>query len=166
MSEPLVSVIMGSVSDWECMKVCSETLDEFQVVHETRAISAHRTPDLLEEYLASAESRGVQIIIAAAGGAAHLGGVIASKTTLPVLGVPMPTKSLGGLDSLLSIVQMPKGIPVASLAIGSAGAVNAALLAVAVLALTRPGLQKALQDYRGRQQDQVRSSLDPRSGRD
>lgn len=163
MSDPLVSIIMGSVSDWECMQACSATLDEFNVPHETRAISAHRTPDILETYLEEAQQRGVKIIIAAAGMAAHLGGVIASKTTLPVLGVPMHTKSLGGLDSLLSIVQMPKGIPVASLAIGSAGAVNAAIFAVSILSISRPELAQALADFRSEQQTKVKATIDPRA---
>src|SRR5215204_1326193 len=130
---PLVGIIMGSKSDWETMRHAAEMLDQFEVAYEKRIVSAHRTPDLLFEYASSAESRGLKVIIAGAGGAAHLPGMCASKTTLPVLGVPMQSKALSGLDSLLSIVQMPAGVPVGTLAIGKPGAINAALLAASVL---------------------------------
>ncbi len=150
-----VSVIMGSKSDWETMKLTSENLAKLEISHECKVLSAHRAPDALVEYIRQAETRGVQVFIAGAGGAAHLGGVIAAKTQLPVLGVPMQSKSLGGLDSLLSIVQMPKGIPVGSLAIGSAGAINAALLAAAILALADPALAKRLGAYREAQTQAV-----------
>ncbi len=151
-----VAVIMGSKSDWDVMRVTSETLSQLNIAHESKVYSAHRAPDALVEYIARAETRGVQIFIAGAGGAAHLGGVIAAKTQLPVLGVPMQSKALQGLDSLLSIVQMPKGIPVGCLAIGSAGAVNAALLAAAILALADPTLAKRLTAYR---EEQTRAVL-------
>src|SRR5215203_2193660 len=134
-NNPLVSIIMGSTSDWETMKNAAEILEEFGVAHESRVVSAHRTPDLLFDFAKSAESRGLEVIIAGAGGAAHLPGMTAAQTVLPVLGVPVQSKALSGMDSLLSIVQMPAGIPVATLAIGKAGAANAALLAVAILAL-------------------------------
>ena len=150
-----VSVIMGSKSDWETMKLTSETLEKLEISHECKVLSAHRAPDALVEYIRQAETRGAQVFIAGAGGAAHLGGVIAAKTQLPVLGVPMQSKSLGGLDSLLSIVQMPKGIPVGSLAIGSAGAINAALLTAAILALADPALAKRLGAYREAQTQAV-----------
>ncbi len=146
-----VAVIMGSKSDWEIMQLTSQTLEKLEIAHECKVLSAHRTPDALADYITQAETRGVQVIIAGAGGAAHLGGVIAAKTQLPILGVPMQSKSLGGLDSLLSIVQMPRGIPVGSLAIGSAGAVNAALLAAAILALADPALAQRLRTYREKQ---------------
>jgi 5-(carboxyamino)imidazole ribonucleotide mutase len=151
-----VAVIMGSKSDWETMRATSETLTKLDIAHECKVLSAHRAPDALVEYIAQAETRGVQVFIAAAGGAAHLGGVIAAKTQLPVLGVPMQSKALQGLDSLLSIVQMPKGIPVGCLAIGSAGAVNAALLAAAVLALADTDLAQRLGAYR---EEQTRAVL-------
>lgn len=151
-----VTVIMGSKSDWDTMRLTSETLTELAIIHECKVLSAHRAPDALVDYIDVAEKRGVQVFIAGAGGAAHLGGVIASKTQLPVLGVPMQSKALQGLDSLLSIVQMPKGIPVASLAIGSAGAVNAALLAAAILALADPELSQRLRAYR---EEQTRAVL-------
>ncbi|MEE8126387.1 MAG: 5-(carboxyamino)imidazole ribonucleotide mutase [Nitrospirales bacterium] len=146
-----VAVIMGSKSDWDTMRLVSETLTKLEIAHESRALSAHRAPDALVDYIGQAESRGVRIFIAGAGGAAHLAGVIAAKTQLPVLGVPMQSKALQGLDSLLSIVQMPKGIPVGTLAIGNAGAVNAALLAAAILALADSSLAKRLQAYREEQ---------------
>ena len=146
-----VAVIMGSKSDWDTMRLTSETLTKLEISHESKVLSAHRAPDALIDYVGQAETRGVQVFIAGAGGAAHLGGVIASKTQLPVLGVPMQSKALQGLDSLLSIVQMPKGIPVGSLAIGNAGAVNAALLAAAILALADPALAKRLRTYREEQ---------------
>src|SRR5580693_7953684 len=144
---PLVVVIMGSKSDWETMRQADELLTSFQVAHECRVLSAHRTPKETSEYVSTAESRGVEVVIAAAGGAAHLAGVCAAHTILPVLGVPM-TSALDGLDSLLSTVQMPGGIPVGTLAIGKAGATNAALLAIAILSLSRPDLKKKLQDFR------------------
>ena len=148
---PLVSVIMGSQSDWETMKTTSETLDEFGVPHETKIVSAHRTPDLLFEFSKEAEARGIEVVIAGAGGAAHLPGMCASQTTLPVLGVPVRSRELSGLDSLLSIAQMPAGIPVGTLAVGQAGARNAALLAISILANSRPELRSKLHDFRARQ---------------
>ncbi len=148
---PLVSIIMGSKSDWPTMEVASQTLDEFGVLHECRIVSAHRTPDLLFEFAKSAASRGIEVIIAGAGGAAHLPGMCASQTVLPVLGVPVESKALKGLDSLLSIAQMPAGIPVGTLAIGPAGARNAALLAVSILGNSRPDLRKKLHSFRSKQ---------------
>jgi len=148
---PLVSVIMGSKSDWATMEVASLTLAEFRVPHETKIVSAHRTPDLLFEFAKAAEGRGVEVIIAGAGGAAHLPGMCASQTVLPVLGVPVESKALKGLDSLLSIAQMPAGIPVGTLAIGVAGAKNAALLAISILAISRPELRKKLANFRKKQ---------------
>ena len=155
MSEPKVSIIMGSQSDWPTMKNASTTLDELEVPHECRIISAHRTLNRLVDYMATAPDRGIQVVIAAAGGAAHLAGVTAAMTRLPVFGVPIETKSLGGQDSLLSMVQMPGGIPVGTLAIGKAGAVNSALLAVAVLALNDKDLDKRLADWRQARADAV-----------
>jgi 5-(carboxyamino)imidazole ribonucleotide mutase len=149
--QPIVSIIMGSKSDWPTLEVASRTLDEFGVAHETKIVSAHRTPDLLFEFAKSAEPRGIEVIIAGAGGAAHLPGMCASQTVLPVLGVPVESKSLKGLDSLLSIAQMPAGVPVGTLAIGQAGAKNAALLAVAILANSRPELRKKLYAFRSKQ---------------
>lgn len=162
MSEnPLVAVIMGSRSDWETMRAASEILTEFDVAHETKIVSAHRTPDLLFEFAKSAESRGIEVIIAGAGGAAHLPGMTASQTVLPVLGVPVHSRALGGLDSLLSIAQMPAGVPVGTLAIGEAGAKNAALLAISILANSRPELRNRLKDFRERQTISVlETSLD------
>ncbi len=151
MPQPLVGVIMGSVSDWETMQHSCSTLEELAVPFERQVVSAHRTPDRLFEYAASAEGRGLRVIIAGAGGAAHLPGMCASKTHLPVLGVPVQGKALRGLDSLLSIVQMPAGIPVGTLAIGRAGATNAALLAASILALDDPGLSRRLVEWRQRQ---------------
>jgi 5-(carboxyamino)imidazole ribonucleotide mutase len=145
---PVVAIVMGSKSDFEVMKECSKVLADFRVPHEVRGISAHRTPDRAYAFATEAEKQGLQVIIAAAGKAAHLAGVLAAMTTLPVLGVPMTTSDLGGLDSLLSMVQMPAGIPVGTTAIGKAGAKNAALLAVAVLALSDPALRDALKAYR------------------
>ena len=145
--KPLVGVIMGSKSDWETLRHAAEVLQQFGVPHESQVVSAHRTPDWMNEYSKNAESRGIAVIIAGAGGAAHLPGMVASQTVLPVLGVPVQSKTLSGLDSLLSIVQMPGGIPVGTLAIGEAGAKNAALLAIRILAATRPGLRKKLHDY-------------------
>lgn len=158
-SLPLVAVVMGSKTDWETMKHASDTLSEFGVTHESRVMSAHRTPRLAAEFASSAEGRGVEIIIAAAGGAAHLAGVVAAHTTLPVLGVPMKSEALNGLDSLLSTVQMPAGIPVGTLAIGKAGAINAALLAVAVLANHRPELREKLRQFRARQEQKVHEAV-------
>jgi 5-(carboxyamino)imidazole ribonucleotide mutase len=157
---PLVAVIMGSASDWETLEHCVETLKTLEVPHEIRVLSAHRTPDALEAYVADAESRGVQVFVAAAGGAAHLAGVVASKTLRPVLGIPMGTP-LGGLDSLLSTVQMPAGIAVGTLAIGRAGAVNAALLAAAILALADPGVEERLRRFREEQTEKILSTPDP-----
>ena len=145
---PRVGIIMGSKSDWETMRVASEMLANLGVAHESRVVSAHRTPDLLFEYAASAESRGIQVIIAGAGGAAHLPGMTAAKTHVPVLGVPVRSKALSGMDSLLSIAQMPKGVPVGTLAIGEAGAANAAILAAEILALHDPALRERLKKMR------------------
>lgn len=155
MDKPLVALIMGSKSDWDTMKHAAAVLDELGVPHEAKIVSAHRTPDLMFQYAETAASRGIQVIIAGAGGAAALPGMTASKTVLPVFGVPVESKTLRGMDSLLSIVQMPKGIPVGTLAIGTAGAANAALLAVAVVALKDRDLQERLQAYRSRQTDAV-----------
>ncbi len=152
---PLVGILMGSKSDWEVMRTAAETLQKLQVPHEARVISAHRTPDVAFDYAGSAEARGLKVIIAGAGGAAHLAGVLAAKTILPVLGVPMESKALKGLDSLLSIVQMPAGIPVGTLAIGQAGATNAALFAAAILATSDPALRQRLHDYRRQQTQKV-----------
>lgn len=157
---PLVAVVMGSRSDWEVMGHCVETLKSLEVQHEVRVLSAHRTPDALEAFVADVEARGAQVFVAAAGAAAHLAGVVASKTVKPVLGVPMGTQ-LGGLDSLLSTVQMPAGIPVATLAIGRAGAVNAALLAAAILARSDDALEARLRRYREEQADAVLAVGDP-----
>jgi 5-(carboxyamino)imidazole ribonucleotide mutase len=152
---PLVGVLMGSKSDWDTMKSASETLERFGVSHECRVLSAHRTPAATVEYVAGAESRGIEVLIAAAGGAAHLAGVVAAHTVLPVLGVPMESASLKGLDSLLSTVQMPGGIPVGTLAIGKPGATNAALLAVAILGAARPELRDKLRAFREEQAARV-----------
>ncbi len=152
---PLVAVIMGSKSDWETMRHASETLTEFGVPHECRVISAHRTPVRMAEYATEAEGRGIELIIAGAGGAAHLPGMVAAHTTVPVLGVPVESKVLKGVDSLLSIVQMPAGIPVATLAIGTAGARNAGLLAVAILARHRPQLRERLAEFRRNQTEKI-----------
>lgn len=158
---PLVGVLMGSASDWDTMRNVHETLERFGVPHESRVISAHRTPDLMRTYMAEAEGRGIQVIIAGAGGAAHLAGVAAALTALPVLGVPIQSKALNGMDSLLSMVQMPAGIPVGTLAIGNAGATNAALFAVAILALTRPDLAEKLRDFRAEQARKVEAATLP-----
>jgi 5-(carboxyamino)imidazole ribonucleotide mutase len=155
-AQPLVGIIMGSKSDWETMRHAAEILIRFAVPHETRIVSAHRTPTWMVEYASSAEARGLQVIIAGAGGAAHLPGMVAANTLLPVLGVPVESAALKGMDSLLSIVQMPGGIPVGTLAIGKAGATNAALLAVAILALHDPELQQKLRTFREEQANQVR----------
>lgn len=149
--QPIVSIIMGSKSDWPTMEVASMTLTEFGVEHETKIVSAHRTPDLLFEFAKGAEKRGLEVIIAGAGGAAHLPGMCASETVLPVLGVPVESKALKGLDSLLSIAQMPAGVPVGTLAIGQPGAKNAALLAIAILANSRPELRLKLHKFRSKQ---------------
>ncbi len=155
MSAPLVAVIMGSKSDWEVMRQAAEMLTEFGVPHECRVLSAHRTPAETAEYVSKAESRGLEVIVAAAGGAAHLAGVCAAHTLLPVLGVPMESAALKGLDSLLSTVQMPAGVPVGTLAIGPAGARNAALLAVAILANSRPELREKLRGFRAKQKEKI-----------
>ena len=154
-TEPLVGIIMGSKSDWATMKAASDVLTELGVAHECKVVSAHRTPDLLFDYAETAEERGLQVIIAGAGGAAHLPGMCAAKTALPVLGVPVQSKALNGLDSLLSIVQMPKGIPVGTLAIGEAGAVNAALLAAAIVARSDAGVRARVAAYRAAQTQRV-----------
>jgi 5-(carboxyamino)imidazole ribonucleotide mutase len=154
-SKPLVAVIMGSKSDWEAMRAASETLTQFGVPHENRVLSAHRTPELACAFAAEAEGRGLEVIIAGAGGAAHLAGVTAAYTTLPVLGVPMESKALHGMDSLLSTVQMPPGIPVGTLAIGAPGAKNAALLAIAILANHRPELRAKLHQFRAEQKEKI-----------
>ena len=155
---PIVSIIMGSTSDWETMKNAAEILTEFDVAFEAKVVSAHRTPDLLFEFAKQAESRGLEVIIAGAGGAAHLPGMCASQTVLPVLGVPVQSKALSGMDSLLSIVQMPAGIPVGTLAIGNAGAKNAALLAISILANSRPELRERLREFRENQTQTVLDS--------
>src|SRR5262245_51029277 len=160
--KPLVGIIMGSASDWETMRPAADTLERLGIPHEVRVVSAHRTPDLLFEYATSAQQRGLEVIIAGAGGAAHLPGMTASKTTLPVLGVPVQSKSLSGLDSLLSIVQMPAGVAVATLAIGSAGATNAALFAASILANKHPEIDRALKDQRCEQTQEVLKASDPR----
>ena len=153
--KPLVGIVLGSASDWETMKAAAKVLEEFGVAYEAKAMSAHRTPKAVVAWTEAAAANGMNAIIAAAGGAAHLAGVVAAHTTLPVLGVPMPSKHLQGLDSLLSTVQMPKGIPVATFAIGEAGAANAALFAVAVLALSDPALTGKLEDFRRKQTEAV-----------
>lgn len=162
-AQPLVGIIMGSRSDWPTMRHAAQVLEDFRVPHEVRVISAHRTPDLLFDYCEGAEKRGLEVLIAGAGGAAHLPGMAAAKTLLPVLGVPVMSRSLQGVDSLLSIVQMPRGIPVATLSIGEAGAMNAGLLSVAILATTRPDLREALRAFRRRQTQDVLDHPDPRS---
>jgi len=160
----LVGVIMGSSSDWETMRHATETLESLGIAYETEVVSAHRTPDKLFEYADKAESRGIQVIIAGAGGAAHLPGMTAAKTSLPVLGVPVQSKALNGMDSLLSIAQMPAGIPVGTLAIGRAGAVNAALLAASILANQDDTIKNALKEFRNKQTEQVLDNPDPGSG--
>jgi 5-(carboxyamino)imidazole ribonucleotide mutase len=162
--QPLVGVIMGSRSDWETMEHAVRTLEQLGVPHEVRVVSAHRTPDLLFEYAAAAEGRGLEVLIAGAGGAAHLPGMASSKTTLPVLGVPVQSKALNGLDSLLSIVQMPAGVPVGTLAIGPSGATNAALLAAAILGNKHPAIKETLRRYRAEQTQTVLDHPDPREG--
>lgn len=160
-NSPLVGVVMGSKSDWETMRHASETLTQFSVPHECRVVSAHRTPDRMNEYASTAEGRGLQLIIAGAGGAAHLPGMVASQTVLPVLGVPVQSQALQGLDSLLSIVQMPGGVPVGTMAIGKAGAINAALLAVRMLGGTLPELRQKLRDFQKEQNQKVREETLP-----
>jgi 5-(carboxyamino)imidazole ribonucleotide mutase len=164
MSRPLVSIVMGSANDWEVMQPAAQALKDFGVEYEARVISAHRAPDLLFDYIKEKSAQGVQCFIAGAGGAAHLAGVIAGKTTLPVLGVPIPSKYLKGMDSLLSIVQMPKGIPVATFAIGEAGAANAGLFAVAMLALNDAQLAQNLADYRKQQAEKIAATSLPSLG--
>ncbi len=163
-SPPKVGIIMGSTSDWETMSHAAQALDELGVPYETRVVSAHRTPDLLFEYASSAEARGLEVIIAGAGGAAHLPGMTASKTLLPVLGVPVESKALHGVDSLLSIVQMPAGVPVATFAIGRAGAINAAIFAAAILARSDRDMLDAVRRRRVKQTAEVLAKPDPRSG--
>lgn len=162
-NKPLVGVIMGSASDWDTLRHAAETLVELGVPHEVRVISAHRTPDLMFEYAGSAEGRGLQVIIAGAGGAAHLPGMVAAKSVLPVLGVPVQSQALSGMDSLLSIAQMPAGIPVGTLAIGKAGAVNAGLLAAAMLGCQHPEIRQALHAYRKSRTQAVLEHPDPRT---
>lgn len=159
--QPLVGIVMGSDSDWPVMCSCAETLKRFGIAYEAKVLSAHRTPDAALDYASSAQGRGIKVLIGAAGGAAHLAGVLAAKSELPVLAVPMPSKHLQGLDSLLSMVQMPGGIPVATFAIGEAGAVNAALFAVSMLALSDPDLAKKLTDFRFNQSEKVLSKTLP-----
>lgn len=159
--KPKIGIIMGSQSDWRIMKAAATLLEEFNIPHETEIVSAHRTPDRLAEYAKTAKSRGIQVIIAGAGGAAHLPGMTAAHTELPVLGVPIPSKALNGMDSLLSIVQMPKGIPVGTLAIGEAGAINAALLALSILALQDQKIATQLQAYREAQTQNVLNQSTP-----
>lgn len=154
-AKPIVGVIMGSKSDWETLRHADEILTQFEIQHECRVVSAHRTPKWLAEYAAQAESNGIEVIIAGAGGAAHLPGMAAAQTIVPVLGVPVESQALKGLDSLLSIVQMPGGVPVGALAIGKAGAINAALLAIAILANSRPDLREKLREFRKRQTEAV-----------
>ena len=158
----MIGIVMGSTSDWDTMKAAAKTLEEFGVPYEAKAMSAHRTPELVAEWAAGAAKRGIKAIIAGAGGAAHLAGVVAAHTVLPVLGVPIPSKHLQGLDSLLSTVQMPRGVPVATFAIGKAGAANAALFAVAMLALTDKGLEKKLAEFRKRQTEAVKKAELPK----
>ena len=160
-NQPLVGIVMGSDSDWPVMRACAETLKKFGVAYEAKVLSAHRTPDAALEYAATAQQRGMKVLIGAAGGAAHLAGVLAAKTELPVLAVPMPSKHLQGLDSLLAMVQMPGGIPVATFAIGEAGAVNAALFSVAMLALNDAELAKRLAEFRANQCEKVLSKTLP-----
>jgi len=161
--KPIVGVVMGSRSDWETMRHAAEMLEQLGVPHEVRVVSAHRTPDLLFEYASSAESRGLRVIIAGAGGAAHLPGMLAAKTLVPVLGVPVQSKALSGMDSLLSIVQMPAGIPVGTLAIGKAGATNAAILAASIVASDHPDVRAKVAAFRAKQTEDVLAKPDPRS---
>lgn len=161
-STPLVGIIMGSKSDWSTLEHCVQTLESLGIPHEVQVVSAHRTPDKLYSYAEQADERGIQVIIAGAGGAAHLPGMVAAKTSLPVLGVPVKSSTLNGIDSLLSIVQMPAGIPVGTLAIGKAGATNAALLAASILGNQYPEIKTALEDWRQQQTDRVLAEPDPR----
>jgi 5-(carboxyamino)imidazole ribonucleotide mutase len=161
MSHPLVGIVMGSDSDWPIMKACAETLKQFGVPYEAKVLSAHRTPDAALDFAATAQSRGIKVLIGAAGGAAHLAGVLAAKSELPVLAVPMPSKHLQGLDSLLAMVQMPGGIPVATFAIGEAGATNAALFAVSMMALSNAKLAQKLTEFRTKQTEKVLSKTLP-----
>ena len=158
----LIGIIMGSTSDWDTMAHAAETLEQLNIPHEVEVVSAHRTPDKLFQYAETAELRGLEVIIAGAGGAAHLPGMTAAKTAIPVLGVPVQSKALNGMDSLLSIVQMPAGIPVGTLAIGRAGAINAALLAASIVSNKHPEYRDALNDYRQNQTDKVTANPDPR----
>ncbi|UJR79940.1 Phosphoribosylaminoimidazole carboxylase, mutase subunit [Sandaracinus amylolyticus] len=160
--KPLVGVVMGSRSDWETMRHAVDILEQLGVPHEVRVVSAHRTPDLLFEYASTAESRGLRVIVAGAGGAAHLPGMLSSKTHVPVLGVPVQSKTLSGMDSLLSIVQMPAGIPVGTLAIGKAGATNAGLFAAQMLAAEHPAIREAVLRFRAKQTEDVLAKPDPR----
>ena len=162
--QPIVGIIMGSTSDWETMKHATEALDALGIAYETEVVSAHRTPDKLFDYAEAAEGRGIEVIIAGAGGAAHLPGMAAAKTILPVLGVPVQSKALNGMDSLLSIAQMPAGIPVGTLAIGKAGATNAALLAAAMLGNKYPDIREALKAYRAAQTERVLDNPNPKNG--
>ena len=164
-TNPLIAIIMGSKSDWETMSHASQALDALGIPHDVRVMSAHRTPALVDEYIGGAEARGVEVIIAGAGGAAHLAGVAAAKTILPVLGVPIQSRALNGIDSLLSTVQMPGGIPVGTLAIGNSGATNAALLAAAILANKYPPVREALRRYREAQTQAVLAQSDPRASK-
>lgn len=161
MADPLVGLIMGSKSDWDTMQHAAQILDVLGVPHETKVVSAHRTPDLLFEYASAAEERGIEVIIAGAGGAAHLPGMAAAKTSIPVLGVPVESKALQGIDSLLSIVQMPAGVPVGTLAIGKSGAINAGLLAASIVGLTRPEIRERLRAFRAEQTNTVLAHPDP-----
>jgi len=163
MSEALVGVIMGSRSDWETMRHAVETLEDLEIAHEVRVVSAHRTPELLYEYAATAEERGLEVIIAGAGGAAHLPGMTAARTVLPVLGVPVMSRALHGVDSLLSIVQMPRGVPVGTLAIGRSGALNAALLAASILGASHPEIRERLRAFRDARTQAVLDDPDPRT---
>jgi len=162
--DALVGLIMGSKSDWDTMQHAAQILDALGVPHETKIVSAHRTPDLLFEYAGGAEARGLRVLIAGAGGAAHLPGMAAAKTTLPVLGVPVESKALQGIDSLLSIVQMPAGVPVGTLAIGKPGAINAALLAASIIAIDHPEIKERLRAFRAEQTNAVLAQPDPASG--
>jgi len=163
LTQPLIGVVMGSKSDWDTMQYSVAILESFGIAHEVRVVSAHRTPDLLMDYATQAAERGLEVIIAGAGGAAHLPGMLAAKTIVPILGVPVQSKALNGMDSLLSIVQMPAGIPVATLAIGQAGAKNAALLAIAILGNSRPELREQLMQFRAEQTMTVLEHPDPRA---
>ena len=160
--QPLIGIIMGSTSDWDTMKHAADTLDLLSIPYEVKVVSAHRTPDLLFQYADKAEGRGIEVIIAGAGGAAHLPGMVASKSALPILGVPVQSKALNGMDSLLSIVQMPAGIPVGTLAIGRAGAVNAALLGASIVGNKYPEYRQTLHEFRKKQTEKVLSVPDPR----